>query len=401
MPTPTTVSQSSKNRASRTAILHLSPNLEPDEPGRETVDLAILTQRSGWRALIASAGGRLVNDAERAAVRHRRMPLDGHSLFGDWRSRLQLEALVKKERPALLHAHGIETLPFACAISRSHRIPFIADLTQPVPDHPRMHRLMADLKSVPSIVRVPSEFMARHLIETFKLEDEHIRPIPPGIDLQWYGAGFISAERLQKMSHLLRLPEQASVVLVPLPLSAGMGHKIFLEAMAGFKNENVFIVLVGSDRKAPGPRAEIENLVDQLGLGGKVVMPEFFADLPATCWLANIIVAPNIAPRGQNLELLAAQAIGRPVIVTRTGANPELVASGETAWVVPPNDVKALADAIREAIQLDTGQRLNLAERTHNFIAENFPQGAWFNGMMGLYESMLRPAERTARSMAA
>ena len=142
-------------------------------------------------------------------------------------------------------------------------------------------------------------------------------------------------------------------------------------------------------------------MVSHSGLAGMVIMPEACADLPAACWLASVVVAPNTAPRGQIPEILAAQAIGRPVIVTDTGANREMVSSGETAWVVPPDNAEALAEALSQAVRLETDQRLALAAGTHDFIAENFPQASWLDGMLGLYDQMLHPSKRTQQSAAA
>lgn len=387
-------------RSARRAVLHLCPDLEPVDPARETVELAVLTQRSGGRALIASGGGLLVTEAERAAVRHRRMPLDGHGMFTHWRNRVHLATLVQRERPALIHAHGIEVLPRAISLSRTHNLPLIADLTQPLPDQPRMRRLLMHLADVPSLVRVPSYYMLEQVKDQFRFPPDRIRLISPGIDLQWYRAGSVSPERLQGMSRLWRLPEQASVILVPMPLLPGLGHEIFLEALASITNDNIFTVLIGSDRHAPGLRAALEAQVHQLGLTGKVVMPESCTDWPTAFWLGNIVVAPNIIPRGQNRALLAAQAMGRPVIVTDSGANREMVRSGATAWITQPNDAKALATALRQAVHLTTEQRLDLAEATRAFVAENFPQDAWFKGMTELYDALLRPIPE-ARAQAA
>ncbi len=392
------LSQSSKDRALRTSVLHLSPDVESSDPGRETVDLAVLTQRAGWRAIIASSGGRLVTEAERAAVRHKRVPLNRTGPFNNWRTRILLEAMLQTERPSLLHAHGIETIPFAVAISRAHGIPLVADLTQPLQDLPRTKKLLKLVKTTRAMLRVPSEFMGRHLHETFEVEQDRLCLVPPGVDLQLYSVGFISPERLQKISHLWRLPEQASIILAPMPLEPDMGHRVLLEVLRAMRDESIYAVLVGSDRHALGMRAEIEALIEAHGLSGKVIMPDDCPDLPAACWLSSVVVAPNLAPRGQNLELLSAQAIGRPVIVTDTGANREMVQSGETAWVVKPGDVRAMVDALREAINLNTDQRLSLAERTHDFAAEKFPQSAWFDGMMHLYESLLYPSRQTARA---
>lgn len=379
-----------KSPGPRTTVLHLCPDLESEETARETVDLAILTQRSGWRALIASGGGSLVNDSERAAVRHARIPLNKDGWFANWQKRLRLEALVQKEHPALIHAHDIKTLPYAYALSRIHRTPIIADITQPFPDSPQRQKLFANLKQISHAIRIPSAFMGDYLYRTYNLSPENLYHVPPGIDLRWFNAGSISPERLQALSHLWRLPELASVVLVPLPLTEGAGHKTFLQAMARLKEDNIFAVLVGryaSD--APTMNHDLETWVHELGLEGKVIIPEFCHDWPAACWLSNVVVAPNSAARGQSLALLAAQAMGRPVIVTDCGANTEMARHGETAWIVPSDNPALLGDALHEAIHLSTEQRLTLADNTRHFIAETFPQSQWFNEIVEIYEKLL------------
>lgn len=403
MPSPTLLSQSTKSRVPRTAILHLCSELEPCDPGRETLDLAIQTQRAGlgWRTLIASSGGRLVKESERAAVRHKKVPLNQKSAFGAWRAKALLDSLVQKEQPSLLHAHGEDVLCRAFALSRARRLPLVIDLTQPLTNKPRVKRLMARLNFAPCAIRVASEFIGWQLQEEFHVEPEKLYHIPPGVDLQTLGAGFISPERLRALSSLWRLPEQASVILVPMPLAPDMGHRVFLEALAALRDEPVFAVLVGQAAHASGMRGEIEKTIAELGLNGKAIMPDYCPDLPAACWLTNVVVAPNLAPRGLNPELLAAQALGRPVIVSDVGANREMVLSGETAWVVPAGDAAALAEALREATRLNTSQCLALAERTHNFIAGRFPHEAWLTGMIELYESMLRPARTQMKAKVA
>jgi glycosyltransferase involved in cell wall biosynthesis len=383
-----------KPQSERTCVLHLCPELERDDPARETVDLAILTQRSGWRAVITSSGGPLVTESERAGVRHTRMPLRKPGPFINWRNRVHLETLFQREHPALVHAHGVETLGAAIGLSRSHRLPLVADLTQPLIDTPAVHRLIDKLRKLSCVIRVPSEYMGLQLLDVFHIAPEHIYHVHPGIDLQWYNASAISAERLQNLSQLWRLPESATVILLPLPLCPGMGHMFFLKALRQIKNENFFVVMVGHDRHAPGLRQEIEQFVTTDGLNGKVIMPETCTDWPAAYWLSSVIAATNTVPRGQHLELLAAQAVGRPVIATNSGANREMVLDGKTAWIVPPEDEKALAAALLEAIHLDTGQRLHLAQCTRQFIAENFPQNTWSTTMMELYETLLKPTKR-------
>jgi glycosyltransferase involved in cell wall biosynthesis len=385
-------------RVRRRPVLHLCFDLEADDPARGAVDLTLISQRSGWRAIIASAGGRLVHDAERAAVPHRTVPFTRPGFVNAWLCRNEVDTIIGKEHPCIIHAHGFEMLPFACSASRAHNLPLVADLTQPIADLKRGRRLLAHLIETHSLVRVPTEFMGRHLCDDLGLPMERVYHVPPGIDLQLFGAKPISAERLAAVARLWRLPEHGVVALLPLPLIPGAGHDVFLKALARVaKEESIFAVLIGNDRFAPGFRAEIEESVARLHLQGQVVMPEFCTDWPAAFWLASVVVAPNTAPRGENRTLLAAQAMGRPVIVTATGANAEMIKDGETGWTVPPDDAEALVDALREAIRLDTQQRLDLAEATRNFIASTFPHAEWFEEIVGMYETLLG-ARTDARS---
>ncbi|HUY69117.1 MAG TPA: glycosyltransferase [Alphaproteobacteria bacterium] len=385
-------------RAARPAVLHLAPALMPDDPGRETVDLAILAQRAGWRAIIASNGGLLVPEAERTGVRHARLPLDRNGLLVNWRNRVPLEALIQKERPALIHAHGPVPALHALGPCRAHHLPLLADFTQPLPDRPFTHRLMKKLGALRAVLRVPSDFMARHLADSFHVEPDSLYVVPPGLDLKAHDSNAISLERLAALGKLWRLPEQAAVILMPMPLAEQSGHRPFLEALAALKREDVFAVLIGNDRAAPGLRGEIESLIERLGLAGKVIMPEHCLDWPAAGWLASLVVAPNAAPRGQALELLSAQALGRAVIVSNAGANPEMVLAGETALIVPPGDVKALTEALRRALALNQRQRLDLVFRARDFVTSAFPQENWAAAMLQIYEALRAPAKRAVKA---
>ena len=124
---------------------------------------------------------------------------------------------------------------------------------------------------------------------------------------------------------------------------------------------------------APGLRDDLEQTIERLGLSGKVIMPETCPDWPAAFWLANVVVAPNIGRADRIWNSFSGEALGRPVIVTSVGANEEMVLKGETAWVLPPDNVAALAKALSEAARLDTDQRVNLADNTRAFIEDIFP----------------------------
>ena len=186
-----------------------------------------------------------------------------------------------------------------------------------------------------------------------KLRSPLLYRVSPGIDLKWYEASRISAERVQALVREWRVPEAATIAVTATPQAPGQGHKQILEALAKIKRPDLFTVMVG--QSAGNFSKELEALIHSLGLSGQVVLAEFCQDWPAACWLASVMIAANTLPRGQAQDILAAQAVGRPVIATDCGANGELVRSGETAWLIPKDDQNALTEALREATQTDHG----------------------------------------------
>ena len=63
---------------------------------------------------------------------------------------------------------------------------------------------------------------------------------------------------------------------------------------------------------------------------------------------ARLVVLPSLIDNLPN-TCLEAMALGRPVIGTRGASFDEVIIDGETGFLVPPGDVKALATKINEA----------------------------------------------------
>ena len=116
-----------------------------------------------------------------------------------------------------------------------------------------------------------------------------------------------------------------------------------------------------------------------------------YDDMPGVYAGADIYVAPSIpTPTWEeqyNTTLLEAQASGLPIVTTQTGGIPENV--GDAAVIVPPNDVRALAHAIKdfllnEKLRQQFGEKARKrAETVHDI---RFGAGK----LKDLYDSLLR-----------
>lgn len=81
---------------------------------------------------------------------------------------------------------------------------------------------------------------------------------------------------------------------------------------------------------------------------------------------------------------IEALACGVPVIAYRRGGPAEIVRSGQTGWLVPPDDVIALAEAIKTVDQLDRVACRQQAEEAYSLAALGDRFEAWFEAMVAV-----------------
>jgi glycosyltransferase involved in cell wall biosynthesis len=96
------------------------------------------------------------------------------------------------------------------------------------------------------------------------------------------------------------------------------------------------------------------------------------------------VVAPAV-DEAFGMTVAEAGSFGLPVIAARSGGFPEIVEDGVTGLLVPPDDPKALAQALERL--LDGKLRASLGERARQHIASNFTVKAMAEKFVAAIES--------------
>ena len=129
-----------------------------------------------------------------------------------------------------------------------------------------------------------------------------------------------------------------------------------------------------------GPRRhDVERLARELSVQDAVTfrgaLP--FQDVQDAYTQADLLVVPSRRDAetsdtdGLPNVLIEASAAGLPVVGTRIGGIQDLVQSGETGILVPPDDVTALVRGI-ERVQADYGAALDRARRAQAYVRSHF-----------------------------
>jgi glycosyltransferase involved in cell wall biosynthesis len=118
-------------------------------------------------------------------------------------------------------------------------------------------------------------------------------------------------------------------------------------------------------------------------------------DIPAVMRSLDLLVLPSLVEGAPNV-VLEAMAASLPVVATAASGTPELVADGETGWLVPPGDSHHLAAALVDA--LSEPERLRRAGMAGRARAERSHR---LERMVDRYEMVLRRVAEGARGAAA
>ena len=245
-----------------------------------------------------------------------------------------------------------------------------------------------------------SDASRRSLIE-MGVPGHKIHVLHNGIDVARFHPG---ADGAGVRRELGLAPDEQVIALVGR-LCPGKGQADLLRAVALLKGRRrrVTVLLVGDEDRMATPgggsyRAELDRLCAELGVTDQVRFVPHRTDTPAVMCAADIVTLPSYE-ESFGLVLVEAMACGRPVVGTRIGGIPELIAEGRTGLLVDTAAPRQLADAF-ERILADPDFRRRLGHQARVHAARNFSQ-EWMAEELGrFYESLLtgRPRPELERS---
>jgi glycosyltransferase involved in cell wall biosynthesis len=300
---------------------------------------------------------------------------------------LALARSLRRERIDLLHVHLFEPsviglLAGVLAGTRArvltrHYSDYHTRIDRPW--HVRLDQLCTRLAHV---VIAVSRHTAEHLTGVEGAPARKVRVILNGVDLERARISSPDAPRRLRQE----LGGGAQLLLVPARLHPEKGHSHLFRALPELRQrcKQPFLVLVAGD----GPfRAEYEREVAALGVSDLVRFLGFRHDMPDLMAAADLVVLPSVT-EAFGLVLTEALFLGTPVVATRVGGVPEIIADGVDGVLVPPGDSAALAAAIGGLLTSDEA-RARLQGAGRRKVAETFGFDRMIRGYESLYAELL------------
>jgi len=378
------------------AVLQVLPSLVTGGVERGTIEMAQALVAAGWQAVVASSGGPLVREIERAGARHVTLPLASKNPLVMHANVSRLIETIERCTIDIVHARSRAPAWSALWAARRTGRHFLTTFHNAYGTGSRLKHIYNSVMAKGERVIAISDFVGTHVARVYGVTPDRLRVVPRGVDFTRFNPERVGAERLVTLARQWQLPDGAAVVMLPGRLTRWKGQPVLIEAMALLGRADVRCLFVGSGDARY--RRELEAQAAKLGLGANVEIVDECRDMPAAYMLADVVVSASTWPEGFGRVVVEAQAMGRPVVATNHGGARETVVPGSTGWLVPPGDARALADAIAEALSLTAEQRLAHAARAVDHVRRNFDTATMAARTLDVYEEVLFPAATAKRA---
>ncbi|OQW35088.1 MAG: hypothetical protein A4E19_01835 [Nitrospira sp. SG-bin1] len=291
---------------------------------------------------------------EKEMIRYHLLPsLVRHiSLKADLEALCRLVALLRQERPHVVHTHTSKAGVLGRLAAWITRIPVIVHT-------PHGHVFYGHFGSFASwiflqiercLAWITDEWIALTAAE--KLEhlergigvNDRFAVIPSGIDVDRFKQARTAGKMIPEW---FDCPAEATIIGSVGWLTDIKGHRFLVDAVARLKREypRLHLVILGS-----GDRHDaLLNQAQGAGIGQAVHLVGHREDVALALAGMDCFVLPSLN-EGMGRALIEAMAAGLPVIASRVGGIPALIEDEKSGLLVPAGDSQALAAALRRIL---------------------------------------------------
>ncbi|MDR3090168.1 MAG: glycosyltransferase family 4 protein [Desulfobulbaceae bacterium] len=374
--------------SNKLTIVQVVPEMEEGGVEGETLDLAVFLARQGHNSIVISGGGRMVPYLEQGGCRHVLWPHIGEKSIRCLKYIGKLKRFLRRERVDILHLRS--RLPAW--------IGYLAWKSLPPSRRPGLVTTFHGFYSVNfystimtkgELVIAVSHTISNHIRKNYQVDAARIRLVHGGFDGRFFSPEQVSSERVETLRRLWRLEDrQSPVILLPGRLTQWKGQDMFIDSLALMKDQPFLALCVGDTGENSSFTKRLRDRIQSLGLGERVRLVGHCSDMPAALTLADLVVSASSAqPEAFGKVVIEAMAMGKPVVATAHGGSLETVIDGETGWLVPPGEPRAMAQAITQALA-QREQLPKVGEKGRRWVSEHFTAESMCRKTLDVYQEL-------------
>ncbi len=253
-------------------------------------------------------------------------------------------------RPDVIHVHNwhyFSPVPLEAVVSWKERHGAALVLTAHNTWHDGLFQQLAQYADEYDAVIAVSQYTADDMVE-WGYPRAKIHVVHHGVTDQWL-------HQPRRPAYVFDAMRERRVIFHPARMSLAKGSMVVLEAFHRLHQRypDTFLLMAGTSQTVDWDSvqnqeiAAIEEKIARYQLTEAVGIRTFeWPEILGAYDAASVVVYPSVFAEPFGIVVIEAMARGRPTVITRSGGMPEIVQHGHSGWVVEPNQVEALTEAL-------------------------------------------------------
>ncbi len=317
----------------------------------------------------------------------------------------KIKALIQEFKPDVVHTHAAKSGALGRLAARACRVPVIVHTFHGHVFHSyfgkaktrafiQAERYLAHRST--GIIAI-SDIQKEELARQFRIcPAPKIEVIPLGLDLDAFNRD-VEAKRTA-FRRQFGFGEADLIITIVGRIVPVKNHDLFVRAAARLWKQNpdlsLRFLIVGDGES----RGAMEAAFAREGVPYSY-FPETGVPAVATCiswskevdvvFAASDMVALTSHNEGTPVSMIEAQAAGKPVVCTNVGGVADVIETGVTGFVIPPNDTEALTEALQQLIA-SPDLRIKMGASGKAAVTQRFSYQRLVGDMDGYYRRLLR-----------
>lgn len=167
-------------------------------------------------------------------------------------------------------------------------------------------------------------------------------------------------------------------------LSKEKGILNLIEAIGDIPNAKLLIAGDGPERE------RIEAYISEHKLDGRITLLGYQNQDSIHKYITNsrFVVIPSICNENCPYSVLEAMEIGKPIVASRIGGIPELIADGENGYLYKANDINELKEKLM--LMLDNDDKVNrFAQKSRELYESYYSPDSYYNELIKIYNKVM------------
>lgn len=368
---------------------------------QENTLLSVIGQQAQGHQLLLITGptlgpeGTLIPDAKDAGIDFVEIPELVRAVDPalDVRAYRALRKAIRNFKPDVVHTHSSKAGIIGRLAASHEKVPFICHTIHGLPFHPYQGRfinalyIIAERLAARYCHRIISvcDTMTEKALAAGIGKSEMFCTVYSGMKTDIFLNPDHDYRQQFRNSHNIKSSE--IIIGKVARLFELKGHDYLLEAFARIKDQfpNVRLMFVGDGIW----RARLERKANHLGLSGRIVWTGLLhpEQVPEAVSAMDLLVHCSMR---EGLARVLPQALlaGKPVISFDIDGAKEIVINNQTGWLIPPEDINALQQAITEALN-DPAKAKIYSQNGREFCRRKFDYRTMNEDLLQIYREGL------------